>query len=192
MCDGSLLCKNILCDTVASNPKYEGYCITCFRELYPDKPNVRNYKIKEKNVVNNIIQTYPELNGITDKIIKGGSSKRRPDLLFDFITHIIIIEVDENKHTCYNAINKYERMKDISQDLQYRPIVFIRFNPDEYINDDGVLVKSCWELDEKYIINISEDKQKEWEERIETLNQRIKYWIDNPPTTPIETDELFY
>jgi len=192
MCDGSLLCKNVLCDIVASNTKYDGYCITCFRELYPDEPNVRNYKIKEKNVVNNIIQTYPELNGITDKIIKGGSSKRRPDLLFDIITHIIIVEVDENKHTCYNEVDEYERMKDISKDLQNRPIVFIRFNPDDYINKDGILVKSCWTLDEKYIMSISEDKQKEWEERIESLKQQIQYWIDNSTEKTIEIIELFY
>ena len=47
-------------------------------------------------------------------------------------------------------------------------------------------------MDEKYIMSISEDKQQEWEDRIETLKQRIKYWIDNTPKTQIETDELFY
>ena len=59
-------------------------------------------------------------------------------------------------------------------------------------NKDGILVKSCWTLDEKYIMSISEDKQKEWEERIETLKQQIQYWIDNPTEKTIEIIELFY
>jgi hypothetical protein len=35
-------------------------------------------------------------------------------------------------------------------------------------------------------------KQKEWEERIDTLKQQVKYWIDNSTEKTIEVIELFY
>lgn len=80
---------------------------------------------------------------------------------------------------------------ELSRDLQHRPIVFIRFNPDAY-NQDGILVKSCWQLNKLGIMQIIKSKQKEWEERIETLKQQIQYWIENPTEKTIEIIELFY
>ena len=41
-------------------------------------------------------------------------------------------------------------------------------------------------------MQITKTKQKEWEERIETLKQQIQYWIDNPTEKTIEIIELFY
>ena len=50
---------------------------------------------------------------------------------------------------------------ELSQDLQHRPIVFIRFNPDDYTNQYGILVKSCWKLNKLGVIQITKTKQKE-------------------------------
>jgi hypothetical protein len=80
----------------------------------------------------------------------------------------------------------------LSQDLQHRSIIFIRFNPDSYINQDGVFVRSCWELNKKGIMSIRKEKKKEWEERIEALKQQIQYWIDNPTPKTVEIVQLFY
>jgi hypothetical protein len=41
-------------------------------------------------------------------------------------------------------------------------------------------------------MQIAKTKQKEWEERIESLKQQIQYWIDNPTEKTIEIIELFY
>ena len=38
-------CKTPMCETTA-HKKYEGHCLRCFINLYPDKPNARNYKTK--------------------------------------------------------------------------------------------------------------------------------------------------
>ena len=35
-------------------------------------------------------------------------------------------------------------------------------------------------------------KEKEWEERINTLKEEIQYWIDNETEKTIEIIELFY
>ena len=191
LCDGRNLCKSSWCETIG-NPKYNKYCLNCFIHLFPDEPNIRNYKTKEKDVVDRIIQTFNNFTWVADKKVQDGCSRRRPDLLLDMGSHIIIMEVDENKHTDYDCSCEHKRLMELSQDLQHRPIIFIRFNPDDYIKQEGILVKSCWKLNKLGVMQIQKTKQTEWEERIEALKQQIQYWIDNPTEKTIEIVELFY
>ncbi len=102
------------------------------------------------------------------------------------------MEVDENKHTDYDCSCEHKRLMELSQDLQHRPIIFIRFNPDDYINQEGIKIKSCWKLNKLGVMQIVKNKQSEWDERIEALKQQIQYWIDNPTEKTIEIIELFY
>jgi hypothetical protein len=190
-CDGKALCKTELCETKGI-PKYNGYCLPCCIQVHPEITVSRNYKTKEKDVVDRVMQKYPHFSWVHDKRIQDGCSLRRPDLLLDMGSHIIIIEIDENKHTDYDCSCENKRLMQISLDLHHRPIVFIRFNPDSYTNDQGVLVKSCWKLNKMGIMTVMKTKQTEWEERIETLKQQIQYWIDNPTSKTIEIIELFY
>ena len=190
-CDGSKLCKTSYCE-ISGNLKYEGYCLTCFIHMFPDKPNTRNYKTKENHVVERVTKIFSNFTWVADKKVQDGCSRRRPDLLLDMGSHIIIVEIDENKHTDYDCSCENKRLMELSQDLQHRPIVFIRFNPDDYTNQHGVLVKSCWKLNKLGVMTIPKNKQKEWEERIECLRKQIQYWIDNPTDKTIEIVELFY
>jgi hypothetical protein len=192
-CGGSGLCKSSWCETIG-NPKYEGYCLACFvnNPENQDKPTIRNYKTKEKDVVDQIRQSFPDFTWVSDKKVQDGCSRRRPDLLLDMGSHIIIVEIDENKHTDYDCSCEHKRLMELSQDLQHRPIIFIRFNPDDYTNQEGVIVKSCWKINRLGIMQIQKTKEKEWEERIEKLKQQIQYWIDNPTEKTIEIIELFY
>ena len=122
-------CKTHLCNTRVQN-KYEGYCLYCFIHTFPDKPVTRNYKTKEKTVVDFIKTKYPDLSWISDKTIQDGCSRRRPDILLDLGYQIIIVEIDENQHTDYDCSCENKRIMELSQDLGHRPIIFIRFNPD--------------------------------------------------------------
>ena len=134
-CGGSGLCKTVMCPT-RGYTKYEGYCMPCFvnNPENKDKPAMRNYKTKEKDVVDRITKTYTNFTWVSDRKVQDGCSLRRPDLLLDMGSHIIILEVDENKHSNYDCSCENKRLMILSQDLQHRPIVFIRFNPDSYIN----------------------------------------------------------
>lgn len=193
ICNSSALCKSSWCETYG-NRKYEGYCLACFVNN-PDnhhKPTMRNYKTKEKDVVDRITQTFTDFTWVADKRVQDGCSRRRPDLLLDMGSHIIIVEIDENKHTNYDCSCENKRLMELSQDLQHRPIVFVRFNPDDYINQEGLSIKSCWKLNKLGIMQIMKTKEKEWEERIDILKQQIQYWIDNPTQKTIEIIELFY
>jgi len=192
-CGGDQLCKTPYCET-RKNLKYEGYCLPCFvnNPENKDKPNTRNYKTKEKEVVDSITSSFPNFTWISDKKVIDGCSRCRPDLLLDLGSHIIIVEVDENKHSDYDCICENKRLMELSKDLQHRPIVFIRFNPDDYVNNHGILVKSCWKLNKLGVMQIVKNKQNEWNERIHSLKEQIQYWIDNICEKTIEIIELYY
>lgn len=166
--------------------------MNCCINLYPDTPVYRNYKTKEKNVVDHITSHFPDFTWVTDKRIQDGCSKRRPDLLLDMGSHIIIVEIDENKHTDYDCSCENKRLMELSQDLQHRPIIFIRFNPDDYTDQDGNNVKSCWKLNKLGVMQITKTKQVEWNQRLAVLEQQIQYWVDNPTEKTVEIVELFY
>jgi hypothetical protein len=52
-----------------------------------------------------------------------------------------------------------ESWKD-AQDLAHRPIVFIRFNPDSY-EDNESEISSCWHVNTKGFCVVKKSKQKE-------------------------------
>lgn len=156
--------------------------------LYQD--GYGRYKTKEQEVVKHITQRYPDFTWVADKRVYDGCSRRRPDLLLDMGTHVIIVEIDENQHTSYTCICENKRLMELSQDLQHRPIVFIRFNPDEYTKETGEEIASCWKLSKFGVMKIT--KEKEWEERMENLLQQVAYWLENCPQKTVEVVEMYY
>jgi hypothetical protein len=186
-------CKSEWCVTHVHTNKYDGFCLRCFIHLFPDRPVSRNYKTKEYAVVEFVTSKFPEVHWIADKIINAGCSKRRPDLLLDLGYQILIVEIDENQHIDYDCSCENKRIMELSQDTGHRPIIFIRFNPDKYIHD-GKMVTSCWGTNQKGICVVKKSKQREWEERLSTLEQQVNYWInsENKTDKTIETIQLYY
>ena len=185
-------CKTYLCYTVVSE-KYDGYCLFCYINIFPDKPVSRNYKTKEFAVVEFVKTNHPDLTWIADKSISDGCSRRRPDLLLDLGYQIIIIEIDENQHVDYDCSCENKRIMELSQDLVHRPIVFIRFNPDEYVEKENH-ISSCWGINKKGICVVKKSKKEEWNDRLQALKNQVNYWIhpDNKTNKTIETIQLFY
>jgi len=192
ICDGRDLCQTPLCGK-RKNLKYNNYCLLCCINLFPEIKISKNYKTKEKTVVDYIMKKFENLTWIYDKRIYDGNSKRRPDLLLDLKEQIIIVEIDENKHDNYDCICENKRLMEISQDLNHRPIIFIRFNPDKYTDIYGNIIKSCWKSNLlSGILYIDKNKIHEWAERLKILEEQIKYWIENKTSKTIEIIELFY
>ena len=183
-------CKNDWCDTIVTK-KYEGYCMPCFvnNPENADKPAMRNYKTKELEVVNHIKKHFGDYLWVFDRRIHGGVFNRRPDIFLDLGKHIIIIEVDENKHSSYNCACEKNRINEIIFNVDYKPITLIRFNPDKYTDFNGTIIKSCWKLT-KGVITISNKKQ--WSERINKLIETIKHYIEYNSEKMIDTIQLFY
>jgi len=186
-------CKSVWCYTSPKTDKYKGYCLFCFVNLFPDQKITRNYKTKEFAVVEFVKGNFPLFDWTADKIIKDGCSRRRPDLLLDLGYQVIIVEVDEDQHTDYESICENRRMMELSQDLNHRPIIFIRFNPDSYTNND-VKVTSCWNINKDGLSHIKKNKVAEWADRLNTLKEAIIYWSnpENISDKLLETVKLFY
>ena len=185
-------CKSEWCSTRVHG-KYDGYCLFCYMNLFPEKPVSRNYKTKEYAVVEFVKTQNPDYLWISDKTITGGCSRRRPDLLLDLGYQIIIIEVDENQHTDYDCSCENKRIMELSQDLGHRPIVFIRFNPDDYDKNENI-ISSCWGKDNKGFCVVKKSKMNEWLERLHILEHHIQYWLNptNITNKTIEVIHLFY
>jgi hypothetical protein len=111
----------------------------------------------------------------------------------DLLYQVVIVEVDENQHTDYDCSCQNKRIMELSQDLGHRPIVFIRFNPDDY-KQNGTNITSCWGQDKKGICIVKKSKKDEWAQRLTALEEHINYWINPANTTnkTIETIQLFY
>ena len=161
------------------NGSYYPYCIHCYYKLNPDIAPSR-FRMKEFYIGNFIDQEFPDYNFIHNKTI-GGCSQRRPDWLYDGLTHSVIIECDEEGHKAYSCENK--RMMEIFQDLGNRPVVFIRFNPDKYKG------KECFYYDEKNVLQV---KENEWKKRSDKLKERIEYHLENIPDKEVTSELLFY
>jgi hypothetical protein len=104
----------------------------------------------------------------------------------------IIIEVDEEQHNDYEAICENKRTMELFMDLGHKPLVMIRFNPDDYLNTQKVRVKSCWSLDSKNKLVVKKDKQDEWKTRLNNLKETLNYHLHNFPTREVETSYLYY
>ena len=191
-CGGSSLCKTPNCETIKKNSKYDGHCAFCYYHIFPDKPNSRNYKTKERSVTEFIIETFPEYTWITDKKVEDGCSLRRPDLLLDLGYQVIIIEIDETQHKNYDEICNNRRTMEISKDLDHRPIIFIRFNPDSYKDKDNKQINSCWKINKDGLCSLN--KKNEWLLRLNKLKSIIEYWCDenNKSEKIINNEYLYY
>ncbi len=184
------LCKTENCSTRA-NSNYEGYCAYCYGNLHPDSPIVRNFKTKERLVVDYIRIQYPDLSWKFDKIIENGCSKRRPDIYLDLGYQVIIVEVDENQHQSYDCSCENKRLMELSQDINHRPLIFIRFNPDKYFDQDNKNIPSCFSITKKTGA-LKVNNNKKWNERLSNLKTQIDYWNKNETDKTIEIIQLYY
>lgn len=186
------LCRSEWCENYA-NTKYEKYCIHCYIHLFPDNTIVRNYKTKEKSVVDFVLAQFGNMDWIADKRVQNGCSRRRPDLFLELGSHVLIIEVDENQHIDYDCSCENKRLMEISRDIGHRPLIFIRFNPDGYIDNNEHKIKTCWIPNKQNgILYVPKTKICEWNHRLSILQKQIEYWVETKPDKMLEIIQLFY
>jgi hypothetical protein len=185
-------CLSEWCVNRTYKPSNEGYCSFCFLYLFPEKPQARNYKTKEAAVIEHIKSKFPDVTLITDRHVQAGCSNRRPDLLLDLGYQIIIVEVDENQHIDFDCSCENKRLMEISQYVGHRNIVFIRFNPDQYIDKDNTKISSCWTMNKQGILEVNKNNSKRWNDRLKSLTSQVKYWINNKTDKMLECIQLFY
>lgn len=134
-------------DFIASD---QTMCNNC-RDFYVKKvQHIKEDKIKNLLDVNKIKYEFH------DKIIPDSCNYYRPDIVIDKGAFYIIVEVDENQHESYARECETMRMINIQQGFGGVPVIFIRFNPDPYVDSKGVLNKS-YRGREKKLLQVLKD-----------------------------------
>ena len=161
----------------------EGLCVTFCSLIKQDHMMKKHAKKKEMFIGNLLKEEIKQDLCYQDEVIDSSCSKVRPDFVYDCISHIVIIEVDEHQHKSYNncgttkkerQLMENKRMYNIFQSFgDGRPLVFIRYNPDSFCVD-GKLVK------------VSDKK------RHECLLLWVKHYIKSKPDFKLEVKYLFY
>jgi hypothetical protein len=181
-------CINKWCSTRAAN-KYDGYCLRCYIHKFPDQQISRNFKVKERYMTDFIKETFSTYQITFDKTV-GGCSQRRPDVYIDLLTHVIIIECDENQHKNYDTTCEIARVNELFTDFADRSIIFIRFNPDAYTIDNKKIPSSFKYLKKFGVPSIN--NKEEWNTRLQNLKESIEKHITNIPTEQTTFEYLFY
>lgn len=205
-CDGSAYCEHdrerktcVQCSPhhacnvcksqyVPKNHRYYPLCTRCYFFTHPGEKVTRNYKTKETYLKDELTDRFTDLNMIFDKKVDGGCSRRKPDVLIDLLTHVLIIECDERQHkdVSYSCENK--RTMELFEDFGNRPIVFLRFNPDSY-NDRMKHVKGCFTRNER---GIDQPCKREWKRRLKVLFSNIHHWVETIPEKEVTVVRLFF
>ena len=183
-------CVSEWCDTHVSNNKYKGFCLQCFVHLFPENQIVRNYKTKERIVVDFVMASFSEMSWTWDRRVVDGCSGARPDVICDLGDQLIIIEIDENHHGSYNSSCENKRLMKLSQDVAHRPLVVIRFNPDAYRTRDGVRHKSCFGLDGNGRVVVT--NHVDWQNRLSCLKKTVEHWTTARTSKVLEVVPLFF
>jgi hypothetical protein len=185
-------CKTYLCD-IQRSPKFDGHCMRCFSYLFPEKYSEgrRNYKNKEICVADFVKDSFPEQDWICDKTVDWGCSRKRPDLLLNLGSHVLIVEVDEYQHSTYDNLCEQRRIMTLYQDVAHAPTVFIRFNPDGYM-DAGLQRYSCWGPNNYGIMVVKHSYETEWAARLERLRATIAAHMALVPERAITQVHLFF
>ena len=160
----------------------EGLCVTFCSLIKQDQMMKKYIKKKEMFIGNLLKEEIKQELSHQDEVIDSSCSKVRPDFVYDCISHIVIIEVDEHQHKSYNncgttkeerQLMENKRMYNIFQSFGGPNVVFIRYNPDSFRVDSKV-------------VKISDKK------RHECLVLWIKHYIKNKPEFQLEVKYLFY
>jgi hypothetical protein len=122
------------------NPKYKDYCAECFRRNFPLDPITFQIRCKTKEIA---VRDFINANfaGFQhDKHLETGhcdcTIRRRIDHRKLIGNTLLVIETDENQHKSYDKMDEETRYDDLFMAYSGKWI-YIRFNPDKYINKEG-------------------------------------------------------
>jgi len=140
-----------------------------------------------------LAERFPDLDWSFNKVIPGGKSRRRPDAFARLPDRAMSIEVDEFSHVGYECICESRKVMEHFEDAGRVSHLFLRFNPDEYVDAGGVKVPSCWgKTPTTQEPRVAPRQSARWAERLEKLAQVIRHFVDHLPDQEVSVIELFY
>jgi hypothetical protein len=135
-----LKCKAGFCLGSRGNPKYKGYCSSCYQHLFPNDPLTFQIRSKTKEIaVRDFINANFEGFQHDTPLWTGNcdcTHRRRIDHRKLIGNTLLCIETDENQHKNYDEKDEEIRYDDLFM-LHGGKFIYIRFNPDKFKNKDG-------------------------------------------------------
>ncbi len=196
------LCEQ--CGDVRANAKYRGHCVRCFIHKFPDEPVARNYKTKERAVQDYLQEQFGadrtlvfdqrvapvvSATGVHDT----PCSARRPDVFIDMGEYVVVVEIDEDQHESYDTTCESKRIMQIFADAGRRPLVVVRFNPDDYTDEHGRKVRTPWGIHKTTGVLIVRPSQREaWQKRLGALRDAVEAALETPPAKEVTLVHICY
>ena len=177
---GGKRCPNCIdwIDSRSGDSKYDGYCATCFKRVFPDDPRSKVIYSHTKEIrVRNAISEYSEINKEFEGFIHDRplhtdncdcTHKRRIDHRKLFENTILAIETDEFCHRRYDKYDEEIRYDDLYM-IHSGKWIFIRFNPDNTRTDKTDIEDRITQLLEEMEKQIERIKNNENEELVEII-----------------------
>lgn len=118
--------------------------------------------------------------------------KDKADELIDVTSHFVVLECDENMHSRETLQCREGRHWRLWESVGQRPIVFLRFNPDRYVDEFGVTHSSCFGVDANGRVVLTPSAARQWGARLDDLGARLLYHLEHVPDQHVTTEYLFY
>ena len=193
-----------------THARYRLRCVQCYCIENPNDAvaatAARYMHFKEQTVMAFVKKAFPDHNWVFDKgygtklrAVGTRKTRLRPDARTSQGDRILILEVDEKSHR--HELCASERDKEESSVVQAgkgKTVLFIRFNPDEYVDYAGKYHPSCFTHSKTGCCSLNPKYEAEWIHRLETLAQTIDYLLNADELPPKQEDraglvvELFY
>jgi hypothetical protein len=138
---GGVRCPNCIdwIDSRGGDSKYDGYCATCFKRVFPEDPRStviykHSKEIRVRNAITETSQQNPLFAGfVHDRPLYTGNCdcthRRRVDHRKLIGNTMIAVETDEYAHRSYDEKDEEIRYDDLYM-IHSGKWIFIRFNPD--------------------------------------------------------------
>jgi hypothetical protein len=116
-----------------------GLCVNFCGLTEKHKELKKHQKIKEKRVLKIVEANFMKPTEYNVRVDRGcgGVNSEEKEIGFDFGNFKVFLEVDENRHKSYCELGEVNRMKNIYMNEGGIPIVFIRYNPDNFKDDNN-------------------------------------------------------
>ena len=146
----------------------------------------------ERKLDTKLMQAFGEETFTFNRKIVGGTTSRRPDWYRRCTGVNLIIELDQHQHKSYANDDETVRLTELMHDFnrnesENKPMVVIRFNTDEYIDESGNSVAGCIKKDG----TLNELK---FTRRWLQLKKRVERWLytSDAPFRLMRIERLFF
>ena len=179
--------------TVNNDNKYDGYCINCFKYLFPHDERTSKIRTKTKeDLVRDAINDHFEGFEHDKAIVWGGCDctvRRRIDHRKLINGTMLAIETDERQHRSYDAKDEENRYNDLFVGAYSGKWIFIRFNPDAYTDSKGKKRKGMFDYNGKQICH---EVKRRKQLLIEEIEKQIKRIESDENHELLEIKKLFF